>query len=451
MSTSLLFDCWRIDEPAATDPLDQRTWASLRVIVEGRCVTRFWDRRSASEREAIYVPTFPLARWIVSNWWQLLYEPCRAESPPVESDRWLPEERHWVHRHCFRSAESGLFLPYLHFYSDGPGVSVAWSMDDAHAFPRMPGYFLYSGFAQFDALDAMTAMSDFVEKVLGWCSDLADDRVEMLRADWTAITNADAEEKAFCRGAGRMGLDPYAIDEWNSELVNLLTVGLGARIEDALARDFLESTDAGTAKSVWQWVSNAERDFDLKAGKSSAIDPGHGFRHAKDQGYFVAHQVRSLAGLVEDEPIEHLAALLKRVGKTTFLFESNNHSPSRAVHAAVGWRDSTDAVVAGPQLSRPENQRFLESRGLYQALVGCQEGARLVTRAHTWDQQASRAFAAELLAPRKALALHTRADLEADERRELEQQLANHYQVSAEVVRLQLRNVGVWRQFDESS
>lgn len=69
-----------------------------------------------------------------------------------------------------------------------------------------------------------------------------------------------------------------------------------------------------------------------------------------------------------------------------------------------------------------------------------------MTRAHTWDQQATRAFAAELLAPQAALCERARRDMEPDERLELQQELASEFRVSTEVIRLQLRNAGVWRE-----
>ena len=49
------------------------TWAGLRLVIQGRCVTQFWDRRGNAESEVVYVPTFPLAEWIVENWWALFY------------------------------------------------------------------------------------------------------------------------------------------------------------------------------------------------------------------------------------------------------------------------------------------------------------------------------------------------------------------------------------------
>ncbi len=105
----------------------------------------------------------------------------------------------------------------------------------------------------------------------------------------------------------------------------------------------------------------------------------------------------------------------------------------------VGWKDNRDLLIAGPRPSRPDTQRFLDARGLYHGLFTCELSQRLVTRAFTWDQQASRAFAAELLAPRAALSARTpeRADRAAVE------QLAQEFVASTKVIENQLENAGV--------
>lgn len=450
VSTSLSINCWRSDELAAIDALERRTWASLRIVVMGRCVTQFWDRRTEAEAETIYVPAFPLAEWMVANWWRLFYEPCRAEGPPQETEPWRPEQRRWVHRHCLRSAESGLFLPYLHIYSNGPAVSIAWFPDDALANPSMPGYFLYAGVERLDRQDVMAAAGEFVAKVLSWCDGVTDGRVDRLRADWDAITSADPDEQAFCRAAGMMGLDPYYLADWNPGVAELLSTGLGARAGEPLVDDLLESAEPASASALWQWISDTERSLDLTSGAVNIIDAGSGFRRAKDQGYFVARQLRSLAGLAPDAPLDDLPSVATKLGVGNFLFEDHNHRPNSAVRATVGWREGSNAVVAGPRPASAAGRRFLESRGLYHAIVGCRRGPRLVTRAHTWDQQAARAFAAELLAPQRALASQARPDMEPDERQSLQDDLAARYQVSPEVVRLQLENEGLWRNLDDA-
>ncbi len=380
MSSSVFIDCWRTDEPTATDPLERRTWAAVRMLVQGRCVTQFWDRRANAESEAVYVPTFPLARWIVSNWWALFYEPCRSERPPAETDRWSPEQRRWVHRHCLRSAESGLFLPYLHCYSNGPATSISWFADDAHAYLSMPGYFLNNGLATLETRDVITGISEFVAKVLGWCAGFVDSRIDRLRADWNAITNADADEQAFCRAAGRMGLDPYAIESWDDGLVDLLSTGLGSRVDDAIVEDLLESADSSSVVELWRWVSSTESSLGLTAGGIAQIDLGDPVRTAKDRGYNLARQVRQLAGLSVNAAIDDIASVAMCGGQTPLSFKPQNHLAGRSVLAAVGWRGSKEAVIAGPRPARPDSARFLESRGLYHALVGCRRGPRLVTR-----------------------------------------------------------------------
>ena len=448
-SPSLRFECEFEDEPAGIDELERRTWAALRVTVEGRCVTEFWDRRRNTEADTIYVPTFPLAKWIVINWWALFYEPCRTDKPLEESDRWSNEERSWIQRHCFGSAESGLFLPYLHFYSNGRETSIAWYGDDTDAFRSMPGYYLNSGFATIRTIDGMSGMSEFVNRVLKRCETLQDTRVDGLRSAWSAITNADKDEQDFCRAAGRMGLDPYATDEWEEGLVDLIESGFGSRFEDEIVSDLLESTTPSSAIRIWQWVSEAEHSLGLKAGAYDQLDTGMECRRAKDLGYAVARSFRELAGINTEMPIANLEAAARNIQGFSFSFETRNHLPGNAILATVGWGSDNTAIVAGPDPGSSTTTRFRSSRGLYLALLGCRRGPRLLTSAYTWDQQASRAFAAEFLAPQAALREFALQDMTIDERRTSQQKLATHFGVSPIVIEKQWRNAGVWRELEE--
>jgi Zn-dependent peptidase ImmA (M78 family) len=85
----------------------------------------------------------------------------------------------------------------------------------------------------------------------------------------------------------------------------------------------------------------------------------------------------------------------------------------------------------------------LQARGLYHAAFTCHGGPRLITRAHTWDQQAARAFAAELLAPRADLVERWLPDAAPEEHQDLVAHLAREYEVDPRVVHLQLENAGI--------
>ena len=107
-------------------------------------------------------------------------------------------------------------------------------------------------------------------------------------------------------------------------------------------------------------------------------------------------------------------------------------------------RSSAGPAAANPSLwgrrrARSGNRRFLEARALFLAIYQCQGGPRLVSSAHTWSQKASRAFAAELLAPQSEI-LQRWTD--GDRSSPLIQSLANEYEVSDKVIEYQLQNAG---------
>ena len=97
-------------------------------------------------------------------------------------------------------------------------------------------------------------------------------------------------------------------------------------------------------------------------------------------------------------------------------------------------------MAAGPQPSRPDNQRFLNARSLYHALVTTRNSRRLVTDAFSWDQKASRAFAAELIAPQQALVARLSGSYADSLKIE---SLSREFKVSTIVIEKQLENAGV--------
>ena len=79
MSPSLSIESEWIDQPSAVDSLEPDV-GRLAPLRRGQGATRVWDRTSHAERVTIFVPAFPLARWIVQHWWALLYEPSPGEN-----------------------------------------------------------------------------------------------------------------------------------------------------------------------------------------------------------------------------------------------------------------------------------------------------------------------------------------------------------------------------------
>jgi hypothetical protein len=88
-----------------------------------------------------------------------------------------------------------------------------------------------------------------------------------------------------------------------------------------------------------------------------------------------------------------------------------------------------------------QNRRFLLARALHHGefATTSDSPSRLLTRGHDWLQAASRAFAAEILAPAAALA----ARLDKSSSWEDEDALAAEFDVSSMVIAHQLQNHGL--------
>ena len=89
----------------------------------------------------------------------------------------------------------------------------------------------------------------------------------------------------------------------------------------------------------------------------------------------------------------------------------------------------------------PRATRFLEARALHHSLYATSAVAprRLLTRGSDWQQAASRAFAAELLAPVAALAKRVAGSSGWDQT----DQLAEEFDVDPRVIAHQLENHGL--------
>ncbi|MCO6454744.1 MAG: hypothetical protein J5I93_05530 [Pirellulaceae bacterium] len=435
MSAFLSVACDWVHQPAATDELELRTWCMLGIRVAGRTVTRVWDRAMQQERAHVYVPAFPIAEWIVLNWWALLNEPCRTPVIPRTANGDMP----WIKRHCLRCADSALLLPALYFYNDGRGIGVEWQADQRDNLPHLPGEFVDGNCDRLDKDLTESALAEFVNAVLAQVKGLAEERVQATLATWHAIQNADIDETRFCIAAGRLGLDPYDPSQVTDDLADFLETGLGDP-EELLVRDLTEVADARTIAAQWNWVQEASRAQQLGPGPTSnAI----GQPAAKDSpfrfGYELAARVREAAGLAPTQAIGSVHEVGQLVTNSLLETPDQNHIPGQELHAIVGWNPRRRIVIAGPRLPRHDNQRFLDARGLYHALFTCESSHRLVTRAYTWDQQSSRAFAAELLAPREAL--RDRAPKSADSA--AVERLAREFVVSTRLIENQLENAGV--------
>jgi hypothetical protein len=99
------------EPPHSRAPELNATWARLAIYADQVPVTKVEDHRSRGVRDGIYVPLYPIAEWMVSNWWFLWHE-WRMDRPDA--------------RHNLLSAREGFALPDLSFNPTETRMSLAW-------------------------------------------------------------------------------------------------------------------------------------------------------------------------------------------------------------------------------------------------------------------------------------------------------------------------------------
>ena len=444
MSRSLLLECDPIDQPAATDPVERSTWCSLRIRVGERYASRIWDKSLQIERTTLYLPAFPVAAWIVENWWSLLNELCSWETVPKSAVD--ATQSRWLKRHCLRSADSSLMLPALNIFHDGQALRAEWHSDPQGSMPNMPGEFVDGGAEWLDSSGTQDSLAQFIDQVLDRVAEVDDARVHEIREHWRAIQGADGEEQAFCTIAGRMGIDPYDPSEMTDELAQFLEQ-TATNPDDPLIRDLTAVARPDSIVQQWSWLSTVSTDLDLRSNpvELSFKLPTRG-PLPPEFGYGLARLVRAAAGVGPESPLNSVESVAHDVVGRRLRIEYRNHVPGHGVRAIIGRSERDgDIVAAGPQPSRQDNQRFLNARSLYHALHTTRNSPRLVTDAFSWDQKASRAFAAELIAPQQALVDRlsgSRADSAKVE------SLSREFKASTIVIERQLENAGVSLSYD---
>ncbi len=371
------------------------TWASLRLMVGNTCLTRVFDTAARGVRSCMYIPLYPLAEWIVWNWWSLLYEPC-AEG--------LSARRHYVRRHNLRHVGDGIATPDVEIRPLGQQVQIVW-MAGTHSHQKVE--FLNQGKALLNRTQFAQSLYDLVE---GVCTRLAAENLPEtpLAEAWQMVRASmdDSEESAFCQLVALQGKDPYSLEE--AEAGDVLEAA--AMVVPSLREAFFLMGSWGRltrqATVLFQnleWIEQHSGDLkQLVRLRHSTTLPDSRLL-PWEQGYALARSVRAglnagnqklgsletfgqLLGLTDNQLADSVRMIDTLSGVDALVGENHHHSP---------------AFVLKP-LKRPENQMFSLCRGLADYFFSPHTPS-LIVNAATEQQKRNRAFAAELLAPAETI------------------------------------------------
>lgn len=391
--------------PGVTSPEIGATWARMVVKVDGRVVTLL-SGADGTPRSGLYISAYPLAEWIAFNWWALTNEVQVSSVPSAEWTWACATPNSWLQRHNLRAAGGGMQWPDLTIVPEGAVTSVTWSASE----PQPGGrglQFLTPGRAIL-ASDAVTeALAQFVETVLERLREKAV-RETPLEREWLAITAMEADELAFAASAGRLGIDPFSLDDVGTDEI----MAIGRQYERELGGEILDASESSVEvlHEVTEWLHRATQMaapsggspaamdllLDSFADLETAVDPYRPWR----AGYAGAMRVR---GLLEDV---HGGS---GIGAVSTLIDGLAAEPvSGRAGALEGFtmRAGDRALLLVPDKEYAPartQQRFLKARSLGAHLLERERTRFILTRSRTPLQQAARAFAAELLAPAEVI------------------------------------------------
>lgn len=439
------------DAPGVAHPLQALTWCSLTIDIADHCITKVESRSSSSIRRNIYCSALPLFEWLADNWWFIFGESLKIAKPISDlqiSGRSIAskskEYADWIKRHDFLAAREGGSLPDLILCRDGDVILARWSPDPDASVSNSarPVSFLSEGLARLDTIYFRDEMTRFMNSVMERIGSSNLYGMSPAPKQWEAIQSSTTEEIHNYLALASFGVDPFDASDETDAILHKVEE-LRKRLGDDLAGDLFEATNVQSLDEDWNYVNTAlgllEIDHgDFASGLDFASDSHRRAISAHLAGYERAEELRGklqLPVLLTDEQLEESFYTL--MGKTASIdhIESAIDVQSSNIEAVVGSSCGQPRVVA--RALATQAKRFRMGRCLHQfAYSKASRLPRLVTKSRTWEQRASRAFAAELLAPSSELRKFFGKETDSDQI----QSVAQEFRVSYMVIQYQIEN-----------
>lgn len=413
---------------AIADPLERTTLAALRITAGPNRIpiTEVEDTLARSVRPHIHVAVYPLANWLLVNWWRLRWEPePRAVSQPSFD---------WLRAHSMAAIGGDYVWPAAQFSSDGELIQLrlqAETATDVSAIRYLQDVTVDIPAAHFER--AVDRFLDQVEARIGSCLpgeyELSELRNE-LREE-----RADPVQAQRCKLQALAGIDPGAASgEWFdavNELVSRAGPVAGEEIVatiPALKGGISAAAHAISAmRSSTTHVSLEWAECLSATAAATEVPWQRGARLAAE----LRRQLGLAPGPIPRTTMEDLLKAKLPLPRSSWNGESGLRGGFR--NGVTGGR--TALLVTSP---REDNQRFYLARMIGAALLASPEQHVLpVSDMNTALQKFERSFAQELLCPWSAL------DAFTDERGLDDDALADaaeRFVVSEQVIRSTLVN-----------
>ena len=401
------------------------TFASLQIDVRGKLLTQVFDTRARTVRDHIFVPLYPIAEWLASNWWFIAfeYENIVKKGHPAFS-----------RRHTLGIGADGYALPNLTITASGALTQLRWG-DRSSPWTKVD--FLNPGSALVDRQQLMQDCADLIDTVNRRL--LAHEiSSTFLQDEWAAIQRMDEDEHRFCAMSAGLGWDPYDLDDAMQDQVVTLAERLGELHGEAVP--IIDSEEPSRDCSAILKAIKAAKPNELTLRGVLPLMNGGESKEAPpwESGYELAKKARSELGL-DGKPLQSTELLAEALDQDIGTLRRATEPLAPLSHVklldGVVTQGATGGMSFGLTGRGETGKRFLFCRALGEAISS--QGDALITRGTTERQQRNRAFAAEFLAPSQSLKRRIKHSMVDGEQAD---DLAEEFGVSTRVIQHQLEN-----------
>lgn len=416
---------------------ERATFGLLSMTANDRLLTEGIDADSNEVRHGPHLSGYPLAEWLVWNWWRLRWE----FSLPAHGS---PASR-WHFAHSLQTIGDGYVWPNITIFCDGLNASLI-SRPTSRSEAVL---FRYIGAYRHEEVPDTVLEASLEEFVTGILATLEgnDLRTTNLHRLWNDLQTErqDPGLSRYRKLEAQLGFDPDDADEdavWR-RLHDASILGEEALGE--LASDATLETDPLNRMVSAEQISDIATRLGFDANLDDAVGltetnslPRLGEVAAWRFGKLLAHKIRNQENM-DGRPIPN-GRLAELAGTSTQLI-SNNHRCSPSMPFVLRRDDPAARFSLRSRWHtgrRFELARLLGDRLVNEQITQSFENLYPATRSPSYRQKMQRAFAAELLSPNAAVDDMLKGDYSEDN----QNKVAKHFSVSPMTIQSQLVNHG---------
>ncbi len=352
-------------------------------------LTENQDIWSQKIEPTVFVSAYPLASWMATSWWRLLFEPLPASRKPSVD---------WRMAHELTASNQGFIWPRVIFASDTKSIKI-WATSSNLAEKQSVRYInsldhpVSENFLEFDQIAA-----DFIESVVSRLNQTEVHGTSLAHL-WEKVQEerSDPYSTRYRRREAELGFDP---DECPNEIVEealTLAEQMGDEMLSELAptcgKESSETQPFRTIKELIQSSGIKGKPFDLSNLSVNQVAMKAPWQQAKEVASFVRKEIGN-----EENPLTN-KTLCDLLGLQESEYDSWYPQNRQSISMAVPLEN--DVFCYHPRKKYPTAKRFEFARLIGDYLLYGDNGRSWLasTDIKTSRQKYQRAFAAEFLCP----------------------------------------------------